>query len=78
MADLNQMNEYRSYWIPEDLENFQTSFILLEDGESKALPLDYKFRDDHHTDIVELDLVILTSKECCFTQKVVGSRCSPY
>ena len=78
MADLTQMNEYRSYWVPEDLENFETSYVTLADKKSKALALEYKFRDDHHTDIVELDLVILTTEECCFTQKSVGSRCSPY
>lgn len=78
LAEENQMNEHRSYWVPENLEDYESTMITLKDGKSKALPLDYKFRDDHHTDIVELDLVILTGAECCFTQKSIGSRCSPY
>lgn len=71
-----QLNEYKSYWVPDNIESNPTG-ILLSDG-SKAYPIKDTFRDDHHEDIVELDLVMLDSVECCFTQSSVGSRCSPY
>lgn len=78
IAKEKQLNEYRSYWIPEKLEDYKGSFLTMSDGKSTLLSLDNAFRDDHHEDIVELDLIILDKNECCFTQSAVGSRCSPY
>ena len=78
IAGANQVNESKSYWIPDDLAAYSTTMITLSDGKSKALPLDGIFRDDHNVDVVELDLVILDETECCFTQKSSGTRCSPY
>ena len=78
IAGVNQVNESKSYWIPDDLAAYSTTMITLSDGKSKALPLDGIFRDDHNVDVVELDLVILDEIECCFTQKSSGTRCSPY
>lgn len=77
-AGNKQMNEWRSYWVPDNLDAYRDSFITLKDGKSQALALEYKFRDDHHVDIVELELTILDQKECCFTKTSVGSSCSPY
>ena len=73
-----QLNEYKSYWIPEVIEDYAGSFLTMKDGKSKLLILDNMFKDDHHEDVVELDLIILDGEECCFTQSSTGSRCSPY
>ena len=73
-----QLNEYKSYWIPEVIEDYAGSFLTMADGKSKLLILDNMFKEDHHEDVVELDLIILDGEECCFTQSSTGSRCSPY
>ena len=77
VSGLQQLNEYKSYWIPYNLDEYQDKMITLNDSKSKALPLNDKFKDDYNRDTVELDLVILTGTQCCFTQKATGSRCSP-
>ena len=77
VSGLQQLNEYRSYWIPYNLDEYQDKMITLNDSKSKALLLNDKFKDDYNRDTVELDLVILTGTQCCFTQKATGSRCSP-
>ena len=73
-----QLNEYKSYWITEVIEDYAGSFLTMADGKSKLLILDNMFKEDHHEDVVELDLIILDGEECCFTQSSTGSRCSPY
>ena len=78
IAKETQLNEYRSYWIPDNIEDYRGAFLTMSDGKSTLLSLEDMFRDDHHEDIVELDLIILDKNECCFTQSSVGSRCSPY
>ena len=78
IAAETQLNEYRSYWVPDNIEDYKAAFITMADGKSTMLPLEDMFRDEHHEDIVELDLIILDKNECCFTQSSVGSRCSPY
>lgn len=78
IAGSAQVNESKSYWVPDDIDAYSTTMTTLSDGKSKALSLDGIFRDDHNTDVVELDLIILDEKECCFTQKSSGTRCSPY
>lgn len=83
MANIKQINEYRSYWIPENISSYKNSFTPMPKSSTstvsmKMLPLDKRFRDDHHEDIVELDLVIVTETECCFTRKDIGTTCSPY
>lgn len=77
VSGLQQLNEYKSYWIPYNLDQYQDKMITLNDSKSKALLLNDKFKDDYNRDTVELDLVILTGTQCCFTQKATGSRCSP-
>lgn len=77
ISGLQQLNEYKSYWIPYNLDQYQDKMITLNDSKSKALLLNDKFKDDYNRDTVELDLVILTGTQCCFTQKAAGSRCSP-
>ena len=77
VSGLQQLNEYKSYWIPYNLDQYQDKMITLKDTKSKALLLNDKFKDDYNRDTVELDLVILTDTQCCFTQKATGSRCSP-
>ena len=77
VSGLQQLNEYKSYWIPYNLDEYQDKMITLNDSKSKALLLNDKFKDDYNRDTVELDLVILTGTQCCFTQKATGSRCSP-
>ena len=77
VSGLHQLNEYKSYWIPYNLDEYQDKMITLNDSKSKALLLNDKFKDDYNRDTVELDLVILTGTQCCFTQKATGSRCSP-
>ena len=77
VSGLQQLNEYKSYWIPYNLDQYQDKMITLKDTKSKALLLNDKFKDDYNRDTVELDLVILTGTQCCFTQKATGSRCSP-
>ncbi len=78
VSGLQQLNEYKSYWIPYNLDTYQNQMITLNDSKSKALLLNDKFKDDYNKDSVELDLVILTGTQCCFTQKASGSRCSPF
>ena len=78
VSGLQQLNEYKSYWIPYNLDEYQDKMITLNDSKSKALLLNDKFKDDYNRDTVELDLVILTGTQCCFTQKATGSRCSPF
>lgn len=73
-----QLNEYRSYWLPEELVDYTESMIPMDDGYSSALPLDNIFVDLHNTDEVELEVVALEAGTCCFIQTSVGSRCSPY
>lgn len=78
IGDTNLLNESRSYWIPESLEDYEQSFRLMADGKSRLMTLENVFRNDHHEDVVELDLVIINKNECCFTTDAVGSKCSPY
>lgn len=78
IGNTNLLNESRSYWIPETLEDYEQSFRLMADGKSRLMTLDNVFRNDHHEDVVELDLVIINKNECCFTTDAVGSKCSPY
>ena len=78
VSGLQQLNEYKSYWVPYNLDAYQDQMITLNDSKSKALLLNDKFKDDYNKDSVELDLVILTGTQCCFTQKASGSRCSPF
>lgn len=78
IGDTNLLNESRSYWIPETLEDYEQSFRLMADERSRLMTLDNVFRNDHHEDVVELDLVIINKNECCFTTDAVGSKCSPY
>lgn len=75
-----QLNEARSYWVPMDVaEGSLGRMVRFKDGsESYAYELDGTFRDDHHEDVVELDLIMLNQEECCFTSKSSGSRCSPF
>lgn len=78
VSGLQQLNEYKSYWVPYNLDAYQDQMITLNDSKSKALLLNDKFKDDYNKDSIELDLVILTGTQCCFTQKASGSRCSPF
>ena len=73
-----QLNEYRSYWVPEILEDYSNSMLAMDDNYSTALPLDYIYVEYHNTDEVELEVVALEAGECCFIQTSVGSRCYPY
>lgn len=73
-----QLNEARSYWLPENIEDIPVEDMIPLSNDRYALKLNNDFRDNHHEDIVELDLIILNERECCFTQKASGSRCSPY
>lgn len=75
-----QLNEARSYWLPEDIEDWPTRELTQFENDDKTFSwkITKDFRDAHHEDVVELDLVILNGSECCFTQTSSGSRCSPY
>lgn len=73
-----QMTPSKSYWVPDDINSYVPTMTTMKDGKSKVLYLENFFKDDLHTDTVDLDLVILDEVECCFTQKSSGSRCSPY
>lgn len=72
-----QLNEFRSYWLPVDIEELTPQLVQLQNG-WLAAPIEPIFRDDHHIDMVELEIEFVNETECCFKQKVVGSRCSPY
>lgn len=71
-----QLNEFRSYWLPEDLG--ELAFTPMQEKGLEIAPVVPMFRDDHHVDVVELEIEFLNESECCFKQKVIGSRCSPY
>lgn len=72
-----QLNEFRSYWLPEDMSELGPKLKDMGSGRMGVL-LDPMFKDDHHVDVVELEIEFLEGGECCFTQKTVGTRCSPY
>lgn len=76
VAQDKQLNEFRSYWLPE-LSYFDDKYLNMANGmkSSELIPV---FRDDHHLDVVELEVEFVNERECCFTQKSVGTRCSPY
>lgn len=72
-----QLNEYKSHWVSLELD--RQDFTVLPDGKSLIKPIDDTFRNDLHIDVVELDVeFLIDTKECCFTQNSVGTRCSPY
>lgn len=73
-----QLNEYKSYWVPEVVEDYFDSMILMDDNYSAALPLDGIYLEYQNTDEVELEVITLETGACCFIQTSVGSRCSPY
>lgn len=75
-----QLNEARSYWMPEDIKEWDKADLspVLNKPGLFYYKLTKDFKDNHHEDVVELDLIILNEKECCFTRKTSGSRCSPY
>lgn len=73
-----QLNEYKSYWVPEVVEDYLDSMILMDDNYSSALPLDGIYLEYQNTDEVELEVITLETGACCFIQTSVGSRCSPY
>lgn len=73
-----QLNEYKSYWVPEVVVDYLDSMILMDDNYSSALPLDGIYLEYQNTDEVELEVITLETGACCFIQTSVGSRCSPY
>lgn len=77
VAEGKQLNEFRSYWLPENIEDLEPLFVPMKNN-MKAAPIEPIFRDDHHVDVVELEIEFINEVECCFKQKSIGSRCSPY
>ena len=46
VSGLQQLNEYKSYWIPYNLDTYQDQMITLNDSKSKALLLNDKFKEN--------------------------------
>lgn len=77
VAEGKQLNEFISYWLPENIEDLDPLFVPMS-NKMLAAPVEPIFRDDHHIDAVELEIEFINEVECCFKQKSIGSRCSPY
>lgn len=73
-----QLNEYKSYWVPEIIEDYLDYMILMDDNYSSALPLENIYLEYQNSDEVEIEVITLETGACCFIQTSVGSRCSPY
>lgn len=75
-----QLNEARSYWLPVDIDKWELNRLtqFSDYSERYVFKITKEFRDQHHEDVVELDLIILNQEECCFIKSTTASRCSPY
>ena len=77
VAEGIQLNEFSSYWLPENMDDLEALYVPMK-NKMLAAPIEPIFRDDHHIDAVELEVEFVNEVECCFKQKSIGSRCSPY